>query len=118
MFAFDSKRGINCIWEQLQVAEAWTRPSQDKGPDVHGSRRLCRVARAVLRRRMGEYRREGGPRARRAISDRPSWRVGRPSQGPGEDSFGSSGLAFGAQRLAGQQDRAAARLGRGAGGTV
>ena len=44
MFAFDSKRGINCIWEQLQVAEAWTRPSQDKGPDVHGSRRLCRRA--------------------------------------------------------------------------
>ena len=118
MFAFDSRRGINCVSEQLQVAEAWTRPSQNKGPHVHGPRRLCRVARAVLRRRVGEHRREGGARARRAVSDRPSRRVDRPSEGSAEDSSGGPGLAFGAQRFAGQQACAAARLGRGAGGAV
>src|SRR5258708_1816769 len=46
-FAFDSGCGINCRPEQPQVAEARS-ARQPKGPLVHGPRRLCRVAYAIL----------------------------------------------------------------------
>ena len=81
------------------MAEARTRPSHNKGPHVHGSRRLCRVAHAVLCRRVGEQ----SPRRRRASAG-VQYQIGasrraRPTvvKDPQTDPSGGPGLALGAR---------------------